>query len=75
MRCVPSVGCPDAAEVGVDFNVGNGWVVTGDVRYVKIKTDATLVLNTNTTPVYVQVGDVNIDPMVYGINFGKHFDP
>ncbi len=63
-----------AAEVGIDFNVGNGWVVTGDVRYAKISTSAKLLLPTTPAPVWVAVGDVNIDPMVYGINFGKHFD-
>jgi outer membrane protein len=63
-----------AAELGVDFNVGDGWVVTGDVRYAKISTNAKLLLPTTPTSTWVAVGDVNIDPMVYGINFGKHFD-
>ncbi len=63
-----------AAEAGIDFNIGNGWVVTADVRYAKIKTDAKLLLPTTPTPAWVALGDVNIDPMVYGVNFGKHFD-
>jgi len=61
-----------AAQAGVDFNFGSGYVLQLDVRYAKISTHAKVM--TAGGALVLDVGDVNIDPMVYGINFGKHFD-
>jgi outer membrane protein len=61
-----------AAQAGADFNFGSGYVLQVDVRYAKIKTHAKVMSAAGA--LVLDVGDVNIDPMVYGINFGKHFD-
>ena len=60
-----------AAEAGLDFNFGNGFVLSADVRYAKISTHAKVMSGNS---LVLDVGTVNIDPLVYGINFGKHFD-
>jgi outer membrane protein len=60
-----------AAEAGLDFNFGNGFVLSTDVRYAKISTHAKVMSG---NALVLDVGTVNIDPIVYGINFGKHFD-
>jgi outer membrane protein len=54
-----------AAQVGGDFNLANNWVLGLDVRYAKISTAAKV--NGGS------IGDVNIDPIVYGVTIGKKF--
>jgi outer membrane protein len=56
-----------AAVVGGDFHLANNWLIGVDVRYMKIKSSAKLNGNPAT------VGDVTLDPMVYGVTIGKKF--
>lgn len=69
LNLTPSWGA--AAEAGLDFNFGSGFVLSADVRYAKISTHAKVMSGSN---LVLDVGTVDIDPLVYGINFGKHFD-
>jgi outer membrane protein len=52
-----------AAQVGGDFHLTNNWVLGLDLRYAKISTAAKV--NGGS------IGDVNIDPIVYGVTIGK----
>lgn len=59
-----------AAEAGVDIELSNGWLVSGQVWYIDIDTEATLsggplTLNENV--------DVDVDPLVFMIGVGKKF--
>ena len=52
-----------AVQAGCDIALAGDWVLGIDVRWIQIKTEAKV----NGT----SVGDVNIDPMVYGLTIGK----
>lgn len=54
-----------AAHAGVDFKLENDWFVGVDARWIDIDSDVSV----NT----VQVGTVNIDPLIYGVYVGKRF--
>lgn len=56
-----------AAQVGGDFHLANDWVIGLDVRWAQIKSSAKLNGNPAT------VGDVTLDPMIYGLTIGKKF--
>ena len=52
-----------AAQLGGDIALANDWLLGIDVRYMKIKTEAKVN--------GASIGDVNIDPLVYGVMIGK----
>jgi outer membrane protein len=52
-----------AFQAGGDIALGNDWVLGIDVRWINIKTEAKV----NGT----SIGDVKIDPLVYGISIGR----
>lgn len=54
-----------AAQVGVDIELNDKWLLNLDVRWIDISTEAEV----NGT----SIGDVDIDPLVYGINIGYRF--
>ena len=54
-----------AAQIGGDFHLANNWVLGVDIRYVKISSAAKLN--------GASLGDVNIDPTVFGLTIGKKF--
>ena len=54
-----------AAQVGADFMLNEKWLLNIDVRWIDIDTEAKLDGAT--------LGDVEIDPWVYGINVGYKF--
>lgn len=57
-----------AGQVGMDFKMKNDWSFNVDVKYINIDTTATF--SSALGPVKV---DVDINPWVYGIGFGKTF--
>ena len=57
-----------AAQVGVDYELGNGWLINAGVRYIDIEADAEVSTATGTTDV-----DVDIDPWVTNIGIGYRF--
>lgn len=59
-----------AAQIGVDFDIGENLFLNAEVRYIDIDTDAELTLPGGAK---VDVGTVEIDPIVYGINLGFRF--
>lgn len=54
-----------AAQLGVDFPLKDKWTVGADVRYIDIDSRASVN--------GVNIGTVNIDPLVFGINIGRKF--
>ncbi len=57
-----------AAQLGVDYELGNRWLINADVRYLQIDTTAEVSTATGSTDV-----DVDIDPWVYTIGVGYRF--
>ncbi|MDZ7844342.1 MAG: OmpW family outer membrane protein [Anaerolineales bacterium] len=57
-----------AAQVGVDYELGNGWLINAGVRYIDIDTTAEVRTATGKTDV-----DVDIDPWVTNIGIGYRF--
>jgi outer membrane protein len=54
-----------AGEVGVDLMLGDSWFLNGSVRYIDIDTKGKV------GP--IDLGTINIDPMVYGLHLGLKF--
>lgn len=54
-----------AGQVGVQFALGNGWELVGDMRWMDI--DAKVKVNG------AGVGKVAVDPRVYGLYIGRRF--
>ena len=58
-----------AAQAGVDVDISDGWFFNADVKYIQIKTEATVKADGAT----VSTIDVDINPWVFGIGIGKTF--
>ena len=58
-----------AAQLGFDVMLNQEWFINADVKYIKIDTTARF---SNTAFGNVEV-DVDIDPIVVGLGFGKRF--
>ncbi|MCB5191412.1 outer membrane beta-barrel protein [Methylobacillus arboreus] len=55
-----------ALQAGFDFNLGDGWLVNADVKYLWIDTDVKL----KNGP---KIDSLDINPWVLGFGFGKRF--
>ena len=56
-----------AAQLGVDVDINESWFVNAEVRYIQIETDPTIKLPGGGR---LDIGDVEIDPWLFGINVG-----
>lgn len=54
-----------AAQVGVDIELNDKWLLNFDVRWIDISTEAEVD--------GTSIGDVDIDPLVYGVYIGYRF--
>ncbi|MEM9301564.1 MAG: OmpW family outer membrane protein [Pseudomonadota bacterium] len=54
-----------AAQIGFDYTLNDNWFTSVDLRWMDIDTEAKLD--------GVSIGDVEIDPLVYGVSFGYRF--
>jgi outer membrane protein len=54
-----------AAQLGVDFDITDTWFLNADVRWMDIDTEAKLD--------GASLGDVEIDPIVFGLSVGRKF--
>ena len=54
-----------AAQLGADFRINDRWYFNVDARWINIETEAQLD--------GASIGDVEIDPLVYGMSFGFEF--
>jgi outer membrane protein len=67
-----------AAQLGVDFDLGDNLLLNASVRYIDIDTEATLTVQDGSNGLGLPAGtkinaDFNIDPMVYSIMIGYKF--
>lgn len=58
-----------AAQLGLDISVSKDWFLNIDVKYVDMSTDATI----RTGALGTLRVDVDIDPTIWGIGFGRRF--
>ena len=58
-----------AAQLGIDYMLDNEWFINADIKYIKINSTANF---HDTSSGNVKV-DVDIDPVVVGLGFGKRF--
>jgi outer membrane protein len=54
-----------AVQAGIDFDMGNDWFFNVDAKYIEINTDVTID--------GAITADVDIDPIVVGLGFGRRF--
>jgi outer membrane protein len=54
-----------AVQAGGDFALGKDWLLGIDVRYIWIKAKASVN--------GASIGDVKVDPLVYGVSIGRRF--
>ena len=62
----PSIGL--ALQVGMDIAMDKNWFLNLDMKYINMKTDASI----STTAGKVKV-NVDIDPWIYGVGIGRRF--
>lgn len=58
-----------AMQAGADFALGESWFLNVDVKYLNLKTD----LSFNSTKKGTGRIDFEINPLIFGIGFGKKF--
>jgi outer membrane protein len=58
------------AQAGADFDMGNGWFINADMKYIGLKTTASFTYGAAATKASL---DVDINPWVYGIGIGRRF--
>ena len=56
-------------QAGVDVNLGSGWLINADVKYVTMNTNVN-VLHAGT---WKKIDDLDINPWVFGVGIGKRF--
>ena len=54
-----------AAQLGMDFDISDTWFLNADLRWIDIDTEAKVN--------GASLGDVAIDPLTFGISFGRKF--
>ena len=60
-----------AAQAGLDVNLGSGWLINADVKYIQINTDVKARLGSDST--WTKIDKLDIDPWVVSVGFGKKF--
>ena len=58
------------AQAGVDVNLGSGWLINADVKYVRLNTNVKAELTAGT---WTKIDDLDINPWVFGVGIGKKF--
>jgi outer membrane protein len=59
-----------AAQAGFDFNAGENWCLNFELRWIDIDTDLEAKFSDGSK---VGLGEVEIDPLLYGLNVGYRF--
>ena len=58
------------AQAGVDVNLGSGWLINADVKYVTMNTSVKAELTAGN---WTKIDDLDINPWVIGVGIGKKF--
>ncbi len=56
-------------DIGVDFYIGDKWLINADIKYIQISTDADLKVGSDILDTIA----VDVDPWVFGIGAGIRF--
>ena len=59
------------AQAGVDINLGSGWLINADVKYVDVNTDVKM--RANSSAAWVKIDKLDINPWIFGVGIGKRF--
>jgi outer membrane protein len=59
------------AQAGVDINLGSGWLINADVKYIDVSTDVSK--RATSSSAWVKIDDLDINPWVFGVGIGKRF--
>jgi outer membrane protein len=59
------------AQAGVDINLGSGWLINADVKYVDVSTDVKT--RANSSAAWVKIDKLDINPWIFGVGIGKKF--
>jgi outer membrane protein len=59
------------AQAGVDINLGSGWLINADVKYVDVNTDVKM--RANSSAAWVKIDKLDINPWIFGVGIGKKF--
>jgi outer membrane protein len=59
------------AQAGVDVNLGSGWLINADVKYVTMNTNVNV--STDSGATWKRIDDLDINPWVFGVGIGKRF--
>ena len=59
------------AQAGVDVNLGSGWLINADVKYINVSTDVKM--RADSASPWVKIDDLDINPWVFGVGIGKKF--
>jgi outer membrane protein len=57
------------AQAGVDINLGSGWLINADVKYVTMNTNVKVLLNS----AWTKIDDLDVNPWIFGVGVGKRF--
>ena len=57
-------------QAGVDVNLGSGWLINADVKYVTLNTNVKAELAPG---VWTKIDDLDINPWIFGVGIGKKF--
>jgi outer membrane protein len=61
-----------ALQAGVDVNLGDGWLINADIKYVWLDTDVKL-KNPLAGNAWTKIDSLDINPWVVGVGIGKKF--
>ena len=60
------------AQAGVDVNLGSGWLINADVKYINVNTDVKM-RDHASTGAWTKIDKLDINPWVFGVGIGKKF--
>jgi outer membrane protein len=60
------------AQAGVDINLGSGWLINADVKYINVNTDVKM-RAPGSTGAWTKIDKLDINPWVFGVGIGKKF--
>jgi outer membrane protein len=60
------------AQAGVDVNLGSGWLINADVKYINVNTDVKM-RDHASTGAWTKIDKLDINPWIFGVGIGKKF--
>ncbi|MEY3863006.1 MAG: hypothetical protein RIR60_1372 [Pseudomonadota bacterium] len=60
------------AQAGVDVNLGSGWLINADVKYINVSTDVKE-RAAGSSVAWTKIDKLDINPWIFGVGIGKKF--